>query len=112
MHELEVKGSGKYGIFHSNFYIKPAQNITKRIMLPEKNNTVNLSINSLPQQADLYINGDFIGKTPQEKITLSSGTQNITIQKNGFREYFVKKDFSSEQSYSLLYTLIPKEKYE
>jgi len=104
-HELEVRGDDKYGINSSNIYLNPAEEKYQKVLLPEKNNTVNLSISTIPSESNVYINDRFIGKSPIDKLTLTSGKQNINIQKDGFHDLIIHKEFLSEQSYALQYTL-------
>ena len=106
-HELEIIGSGKYGIYSSNIYLNPAEKKYQQIMLPEKNNKVNLTITTYPIESEVYLNNRFIGKTPIDKLILSSGMQNIEIRKNGYKDFNIFKDLVSEQSYSLHYSLLP-----
>jgi eukaryotic-like serine/threonine-protein kinase len=107
-HELEVTGIDKYGVYSSNLYLEPAEKKYQKVILPEKNNTVNLSISTIPFESDVFFNNRFIGKSPIEKLTLSSGKQNITIKKSGYQELTIQKELLSEQSYNLNYSLIPK----
>jgi len=107
-HELEVIGNEKYGVYSSNIYLNPAEKKYQKILLPDKNNTVNLSISTIPKETDVYINDQFIGKSPIKKLTLTSGRQDITIKKDGFHNIKINKEFLSEQSYILQYSLSPK----
>jgi serine/threonine-protein kinase len=107
LHELEIIGSGKYGVFVSNIYLNPAEKKYQKYMLPEKNNTVNLSISTNPIESDVYLNNHFVGKTPIEKLILTSGKQNIEIRKNGYQNLNIIKNLLSEQSYTLHYSLSP-----
>jgi len=107
-HELEVIGNEKYGVHSSNIYLNPAEKKYQKILLPDKNNTVNLSISTIPNESNVYIRDRFIGKTPIEKLTLTSGKQYITIKKDGFDDLIIQKEFLNNQSYTLQYSLSPK----
>ena len=107
-HELEIIGSGKYGVYSSNIYLNPAEKKYQKISLPEKNNTVNLTISTNPIESEVYLNNRFIGKTPIDKLILSAGKHNIEIRKNGYQKLNILKKLASEQSYKLHYSLSPK----
>lgn len=106
-HRLEVIGTGKYGIYSSNIFLNPAEKKHQKIILPEKNNTVNISISADPIASKIYLNNRYIGETPIDKLVLSSGLQTIELKKSGYRDLKIVKDLKSEQSYSLHYSMLP-----
>lgn len=107
-HELEVAGIDRYGIYNSDIYLNPAEKRHQNILLPEKNNTVNLSITTDPIAAEVFINDRFIGHSPIDKLVLSSGIQSIELKRDGYKNIKSEKKLKSEQSYSLHYLMTPK----
>lgn len=107
-HNLDIIGKDNFGIYSTNIYLKPSEKVNHKIVLPEKNNTVNLSVSTNPIDSEVYLNNQFVGKSPLENLTLSSGIQEISIKKTGYKDLIIKKDLLSEQNYNLHYTLSPR----
>ncbi|HIQ39140.1 MAG TPA: PEGA domain-containing protein [Methanothermococcus okinawensis] len=65
-----------------------------------------LSIESTPSDADVYINGTYEGTTPLT-IDLTPGTYNITIKKDGYKEYSTTTSISPGESKTINANLSP-----
>ncbi len=46
-----------------------------------------LDVMSVPDSADLYINGSYIGKTPQKNLTIARGAHQILLRKEGYADH-------------------------
>jgi len=57
-----------------------------------------------PSSADLYINGDDVGKTPKSR-TLDIGINSISIKKEGYRDWNKQVEIVEEKS-TLLFPLL------
>ncbi len=81
-----------------------------RINISERNikKTGVLTVQTEPSTADLYINGDDIGKTPKSR-TLDIGINNVTIKKEGYRDWNKQVDIVEEKS-TLLFPFLVLEK--
>lgn len=77
-----------------------------RISISEKNirKTGVLTVQTEPSPADLYINGDDIGRTPRSR-TLDVGINSISIQKDGYRDWNKQVEIVEEKS-TLLFPLL------
>lgn len=64
-----------------------------------------LTVETQPPTAQLYINGDSIGRTPRSR-TLDVGTHSISIQKDGYREWKKSVDIVEEKSTPLFPLLL------
>jgi|GEM_PF-6206836 len=73
-----------------------------------------LAVNSEPDDATLYINGEFFGKTPFEQ-EMPVGNYSIRIQKEDYEDYFTPvkiKEGETEKIEAELVSLIPEDEYE
>jgi hypothetical protein len=78
-----------------------------RINISERNikKTGVLTVQTEPSMADLYINGDDVGKTPKSR-TLDIGTNSITVKKEGYRDWNKQVEIVEEKSTLLFPFLI------
>jgi hypothetical protein len=78
-----------------------------RISISEKNirKTGVLTVQTEPSPANLYINGDDIGRTPRSR-TLDVGINSISIKKNGYRDWNKQVEIVEEKSTLLFPFLI------
>jgi len=60
-----------------------------------------LSIDTNPQEADVYINDKNIGKTPIKSYELNEGTYTLRIMKEGYNEYSTKVNIKNGQTNDL-----------
>ena len=77
-----------------------------RINISEKNikKTGVLTVQTEPSSAELYINGDDIGRTPRSR-TLDVGINSISIKKDGYRDWNKQVEIVEEKS-TLLYPFL------
>lgn len=77
-----------------------------RINISERNikKTGVLTVQTEPSSADLYINGDDVGKTPKSR-TLDIGINSISIKKEGYRDWNKQVEIVEEKS-TLLFPLL------
>jgi len=67
-----------------------------------------LTVQTEPSPAELYINGDDIGRTPRSR-TLDIGINSISVQKNGYRDWNKQVEIVEEKS-TLLFPFLILEK--
>lgn len=67
-----------------------------------------LTVQSEPSAAQLYINGDSIGRTPRSR-TLDVGTHNIVVSKSGYRDWRKNIEIIEEKSTPLFPFLLLEE---
>ncbi|PLV56945.1 PEGA domain-containing protein [Thermotoga sp. SG1] len=67
--------------FYKEVYVGENQTVRVSARLP----LAKLSLSSSPSGADVYINGDYRGKTPLT-LNLSPGNYSVTFRKEGYRE--------------------------
>ncbi|MCD6578319.1 PEGA domain-containing protein, partial [bacterium] len=65
-------------------YIVKKGNFLKNINIEKKGKTV---VNTLPENAKIYLNGNFIGYTPKEIEGLKSGVYIVEVRKGGYAPY-------------------------
>ena len=73
-----------------------------------------LVVNSDPSEADVYINGEFFGKTPLEE-ELPVGNYTIRLQKENYIEYFESVNIEDKKEKKLdveLESILPEDEYE
>ncbi|MFN3699613.1 MAG: PEGA domain-containing protein, partial [Dictyoglomus sp.] len=66
-----------------------------------------LSVNSVPQGAEVYLNGIYRGKTPLNITNLSPGRYQIQLRLNGYKDYVGFVDVYSGQVSTYNFTMIP-----
>ncbi len=67
-----------------------------------------LTVQTEPSTAQLYINGDSIGRTPRSR-TLDVGTHTVVVSKDGYREWMKNVEIIEEKSTPLFPFLLLKE---
>jgi len=80
---LDLSDHGRSGMRHVNFFASSSQKLGK------------LEIKTTPDNAKVYTNGQYRGKTPV-LLSLETGTYNVRVEKNGYYPYqeelFIKKN--------------------
>ncbi|AKI98243.1 hypothetical protein IX53_03920 [Kosmotoga pacifica] len=59
-----------------------------------------LTITSDPSNAEVYINGDYVGRTPL-KVKVSKGVHRIEIKKEGYQDYSILKNITGSGSIAI-----------
>ncbi len=102
-HSLEYDYNGKN--FKTSVYIREGVETSLNlpalplVTIPEK---YTLVINSVPDEAFVFIDGDFVGKTPVS-VKLESGTHVLRLEKEGYETY--EKLISLDSDTSILVNL-------
>ncbi|MCK5707332.1 MAG: PEGA domain-containing protein [Candidatus Aureabacteria bacterium] len=86
------EGPGSDGQYYVQFGLTPCENFPEpsslksvKLALPVKKNGY-ISFTSIPQ-AEVYLNKDFIGMTPIEKLKVLEGKSTIEIKKEGYKSW-------------------------
>ncbi len=84
---LRVEKEG-FAPYTEKITVSKGETVTRNIAL-KKAETV-LSIDSDPEGAELFLNGEDVGKTPFKKLNIKPGAYNIKIVKEGYLPFVTK----------------------
>ncbi len=96
-HRVEVTKPG-YSDYVKDVNISPLTSETLNASLEPVEGV--LRVNSEPSGAEVYINGEHSGKTPLS-IELSPGRYNVTLKKEGYREYTTRVEVKAGEITSI-----------
>ena len=82
-HDLKLYKSD-FGTFHKKIMIMENEELSLNIKLTK---TQEILIDSVPQNANLYVNGKFVGTTPNI-ISIPISNQKVRLEKNGYISFF------------------------
>lgn len=105
MHRLEVK-KANHLTFSKSFTITKSQNFTEHIAKLEAIYG-KLNLNSTPDDANIYIDGEHIGKTPMIITQILIGNHNIKLQKQGYKNF--ESEITIEENKIADYNFVLKE---
>lgn len=83
---------------------KPPKKIKKKKTIIPK---VNLSINTIPENVDIFLDGNLLGKTPLAGKKISAGDHNFEIQKEGYAPISYDLSVNPSKSVSLDFFMNP-----
>ncbi len=84
---LTVEKDG-FAPYTEKITVSKGETVVRNITL--KKAITELSIDSEPEGAELYLNGKDIGKTPFKQLNISPGTYNVKILKDGYLPFVTK----------------------
>ncbi|MEE1322564.1 MAG: TonB family protein, partial [Bacteroidales bacterium] len=105
MHRLEVK-KANHLTFSKSFTITKSQNFTEHIAKLEAIYG-KLNLNSTPDDANIYIDGEHMGKTPMIITQILIGNHNIKLQKQGYKNF--ESEITIEENKIADYNFVLKE---
>ena len=82
---------------------KPEKEIEKKVIIPK----VNLTINTIPENVEISLDGNILGKTPLSGKKISSGNHTFQIQKEGYAPISYDINVNPSKSVSLDFFLNP-----
>ena len=83
---------------------KSPKKITKKRTIISK---VSLSVNTIPEKVDIFLDGSFIGKTPISGQKIVSGDRNFEIRKDGFAPISYELNVNPSKSVNLDFFMNP-----
>ena len=83
---------------------KPPKKIKKKKTIIPK---VSLSINTIPENVDIFLDGNLLGKTPLAGKKISAGNHNFEIQKEGYAPISYDLSVNPSKSVSLDFFMNP-----
>ena len=96
--ELVIEKEG-WSTYRKNLVLDPGKNV---IEFSLDRASVRLSVRTDPDEAQVYLDGEFVGKTPFQE-TVSPGARTLRVQKEGYRAEEERVDLRSDAN--LTYTL-------
>jgi len=86
-HEILVKMEG-YDDYKLSAFANPGKitQVPLVILKPKSGDTAGLIVSSLPPDADIYLNGNYFGRTPITLKDLPAGKTEILLNKPGYRD--------------------------
>ena len=75
----------------------------KKMIIPN----VSLSLNTIPENVDIFLDGNFLGKTPLAGKKISTGDHNFEIQKEGYAPISYDLSINPSKSVSLDFFMNP-----
>ena len=66
-----------------------------------------LSVDSTPSDAEIYVDGSYVGTTPLEDYKLSPGEHEVKIKKDGYKEYTKTVTITAGEKKTLSTSLVP-----
>jgi hypothetical protein len=82
---------------------KPEKVIEKKVIIPK----VNLTINTIPENVEISLDGNILGKTPLSGKKISSGNHTFQIQKEGYAPISYDINVNPSKSVSLDFFMNP-----
>ena len=82
---------------------KPEKEIEKKVIIPK----VNLTINTIPENVEISLDGNILGKTPLSGKKISSGNHTFQIQKEGYAPISYDINVNPSKSVSLDFFMNP-----
>ena len=82
---------------------KPEKEIEKKVIIPK----VNLTINTIPENVEISLDGNILGKTPLSGKKISSGNHTFQIQKDGYAPISYDINVNPSKSVSLDFFMNP-----
>ncbi len=105
MHRLRAGSFQKAGIFISDLLIWPGRTIKKTIPDPLTSDSLRLNLTTEPEDAEIFINGVLLGRTPLSDVSMQSGPCVIKIRKAGYHSREETIRLVNGQNYQLLFNL-------
>lgn len=91
--QLDTGRAHKVGIFLANYKfwegsVKTSPDKTTTLSIPLEMNSGDLAINSLPIGAEVYLNGQSVGRTPYQRSRISPGSiYEVTLKYQGYEDW-------------------------
>lgn len=104
-HSFRISAGDLFTIFEGVYKIKANAVDTLKIDLIKKSERALLTINSNPNGAHVYINGQFWGKSPMEKEKVTTGTHKIELIYPGYENWKARKEFRINEDLHLFINL-------
>ncbi len=105
MHRLRVGSLQKAGIFLCDLPVWPGQTTKQSIPAPLVSDSLRLNLNTLPEGAEIWVNGTQLGTTPLRGQTMPPGQYVIELRKPGYQPRKETIFFNKGQTYQLLFNL-------
>ena len=107
MHRIRAGNMLKAGIFITDVSVWPGR--TTECTIPEAgiNDSLRISVNTVPAGAEISINGTILGATPLRALPFAPGSYRIEIHKPGFHSRSERFTLHQGQIYQLFFTLQP-----
>ncbi len=105
MHRLRAGNLQKAGVFISDLPVWPGRTTKRSIPEPLVSDSLRLNLNTLPEGADIWVNGTLLGSTPLQGQTMAPGRYTIEVRKTGFQPRKETIILNQGQTYQLLFNL-------
>lgn len=87
-HEVRVELGG-YESYRESVNVRPGQTSTVDARLAQTRRTGSVSFDSEPREAEVYVDGRYVGTTPTSSISLDAGSYEARFRRSGFQDTFV-----------------------
>jgi hypothetical protein len=87
-HEVRVELSG-YDTYRETVIVRPGSTSTIDARLAQQRRTGTVAFDSEPRNADVYVDGRFVGTTPTGNISLDAGTYEARFRSPGYQDAYV-----------------------
>lgn len=87
-HEVRIERSG-YEIYRETVTVRPGETVSVSASLSPLRRTGTVSFTSRPANAEVYVDGRFVGTTPTGAITLDEGSYQARFVRRGYSDTLV-----------------------
>jgi len=104
-HSFRVSAGDHFTIFEGVYQIQANTVDTLNIELIKKSERALLTLNTNPNGAHVYINGQFWGKSPLDKEKVTTGIHKIELIYPGYQNWKARKEFRINEDLHLFITM-------
>jgi hypothetical protein len=90
-HEVRVERSG-YDAYRESVIVHPGATTTVDARLAQQRRTGTVAFDSEPRNAEVYVDGRFVGTTPTGHVSLEAGTYEARFSSPGYQDAYVSFD--------------------
>lgn len=90
-HEVRVERSG-YDDYRESVNVRPGRTTSVEARLSQVRRTGSVSFESEPRNAEVHVDGRFVGTTPTGSVSLEAGSYEARFRRDGYQDAFVSFD--------------------